>query len=122
MSGSVSSTTPSRILIVRGRRVQVAGGLVTHDNPGIVDERPRDRRQIIELGVEQGTLRRSLDSALATDVMWVAMHGLTSLAISGRMYGNPNMIAAEEVDRRAHALTDALADSWFADWTAAPPG
>ncbi|MDI6900929.1 MAG: TetR/AcrR family transcriptional regulator [Anaerosomatales bacterium] len=81
----------------------------------------RRNRQIVELGIEQGVFDRSLDSAVATDVMWVAMHGLTSLAISGRMYGNPNMVAADEVDRRAHALADALADGWLADWTATSP-
>lgn len=73
-------------------------------------------RQLIEQGIEQGLYRSDIDSHAATDAMWAGIHGLTSLTISGRMFGNPGQVAAEDVAQRAHALVDALADSWDNAW------
>lgn len=78
----------------------------------------RRSRQLVERAVESGLFRRDLDSAVATDVMWVASHGLTSLSISGRMFGNPGTVPQEVVSTRAHALVDAMVDGWVADWKA----
>lgn len=80
----------------------------------------RRSRSLIELGVSQGAFRPDLDSAVAADVMWASCHGLTSLAISGRMFGNPGMVDTAMVRERSTALADALVDTWLSDW-AAPP-
>lgn len=77
----------------------------------------RRSRQLVEFAAEKGLLRRTLDSALATDMMWVATHGMTSLAISGRMFGNPGIADPRVVAERSHRLVDALVDGWLSDWT-----
>ena len=76
----------------------------------------RRSRQLVERAMEEGLLKRSLDSALATDVMWVATHGATSLAISGRMFGNPGVADPAVVSARSHVLVDAAVDGWLTDW------
>lgn len=73
-------------------------------------------RQLIEQGIEQGLYRADIDSHSATDTMWAGIHGLTSLTISGRMFGNPDQVPAEIVSQRAHALVDALSRSWDNAW------
>jgi len=78
----------------------------------------RRTRNVIERGVEDGSLREGLDSATAADTIWVGAHGLTSLALSGRMFGNPGVADPAVVHARSHALIDALADSWEAAWRA----
>ncbi|KUK48838.1 MAG: Transcriptional regulator, TetR family [Actinobacteria bacterium 66_15] len=78
----------------------------------------RRTRNVVERGVEDGCYRSDLDSALAADTIWVGVHGLTSLAISGRMFGNPGVADPVVVARRTHQLADALADSWEAAWRA----
>lgn len=80
----------------------------------------RRSRSLIEFGVSQGTFRRDLDSAVAADLMWATCHGLTSLAISGRMFGNPGTVDATVVRERSAALADALVDTWLSDWTGPP--
>jgi AcrR family transcriptional regulator len=76
----------------------------------------RRTRNVIERGVEEGAFRSGLDSATAADTMWVGIHGLTSLALSGRMFGNPGVADPAVVHGRSHQLADALADSWEAAW------
>jgi len=76
----------------------------------------RRTRQAIERGIEDGGFRADLDSATAADTIWVGMHGLTSLAISGRMFGNPGVADPAIVLARSHQLADALADTWMAAW------
>ena len=76
----------------------------------------RRTRNVIERGVEEGLFRPDLDSAVAADTMWVGVHGLTSLALSGRMFGNPGVADPAVVHGRSHQLADALADSWEAAW------
>lgn len=76
----------------------------------------RRTRQTIERGVEDGDFRTDLDSAVAADTMWIGVHGLTSLAISGRMFGNPGVADPAVVLARSHLLADALADTWDAAW------
>ncbi len=78
----------------------------------------RGCRQLVEMGAEKGLLPLSLDSGLAADVMWVATHGLVSLAISGRMFGNPGVADPEVVHKRSHVIMDALVDGWLSDWAA----
>jgi len=78
----------------------------------------RRTRNVIERGIEEGTLREGLDSATAADTIWVSVHGLTSLALSGRMFGNPGVADPAVVHARSHALVDALVDSWEAAWRA----
>lgn len=78
----------------------------------------RRTRNAIERGSEDGALRTNLDSATAADTIWVGLHGLTSLAISGRMFGNPGVADPAVVHARAHQLADALADTWEAAWRA----
>lgn len=78
----------------------------------------RRTRNVIERGIEEGTLREGLDSATAADTIWVGVHGLTSLALSGRMFGNPGVADPAVVHARSHTLIDALADSWEAAWHA----
>lgn len=73
-------------------------------------------RQLVEAGIAHGMYRPEIESAAAADAMWAGIHGLTSLTISGRMFGNPDMVAREAVSARAHSLADALADSWFEAW------
>jgi hypothetical protein len=73
-------------------------------------------RQLVEMGMEQGLYRSEIDSASATDAMWAGIHGLTSLTISGRMFGNPGQVADEAIAERSHALVDALTDSWVEAW------
>lgn len=73
-------------------------------------------RQLVEVGIEKGLYRREIDSASATDAMWAGIHGLTSLTISGRMFGNPGDVADEVIGQRSHALVDALTDSWIEAW------
>jgi AcrR family transcriptional regulator len=80
----------------------------------------RRSRSLIEFGVSQGTFRRDLDSAVAADLMWATCHGLTSFAISGRMFGNPGTVDATVVRERSAALADALVDTWLSDWTGPP--
>lgn len=76
----------------------------------------RRTRNVIERGVEEGAFRSGLDSATAADTMWVGIHGLTSLALSGRMFGNPGVADPAVVHGRSHQLADALADSWEVAW------
>ncbi|MHB1135517.1 MAG: TetR/AcrR family transcriptional regulator [Coriobacteriia bacterium] len=76
----------------------------------------RRTRNVLERGVEEGSYRPDLDSALAADTVWVGVHGLTSLAISGRMFGNPGVADPTVVAARSHQLADALADSWESAW------
>lgn len=79
----------------------------------------RRMREVLDLGVKQGAYRPDLDTGVATDTIWASMHGLTSLTISGRMFGNPpDMVRPEVAAQRAHALVDAFADSWEAAWRA----
>ena len=78
----------------------------------------RRTRNVIERGSEDGSFRTNLDSATAADTIWVGIHGLTSLAISGRMFGNPGVADPTVVHARAHQLADALADTWEAAWRA----
>lgn len=73
-------------------------------------------RQLVEMGMEQGIYRPEIESSAAADAMWAGIHGLTSLTNSGRMFGNPGMVAAEVIAERAHKLTDALVDSWVEAW------
>lgn len=75
-------------------------------------------RQLVELGIEQGLYRAEIDSMSATDAMWAGIHGLTSLTISGRMFGNPGAVDAQVIEERSHALVDALTDSWIEAWRA----
>lgn len=76
----------------------------------------RRSRSLVEKGIESGTFRRELDSAVAADTMWIGIHGLTSLAISGRMFGNPGTVDPAVVAARSHLLVDALTDGWNAAW------
>ena len=76
----------------------------------------RRTRNVIERGVEEGAFRSGLDSAPAADTLGVGIHGLTSLALSGRMFGNPGVADPAVVHGRSHQLADALADSWEAAW------
>ena len=76
----------------------------------------RRTRNVLERGAETGDYRSDLDSALAADTVWIGVHGLTSLAISGRMFGNPGVVDPAAVSMRSHQLADALADSWETAW------
>lgn len=76
----------------------------------------RRTRHVIERGIEDGTFRSDLDSATATDTVWVGVHGLTSLAISGRMFGNPGVADPAVVRARSHQIADALTDAWLSAW------
>lgn len=78
----------------------------------------RRTRNTLERGMEDGSYRTDLDSALAADTIWVGVHGLTSLAISGRMFGNPGVADPEIVKARTHQLAEALADNWETAWRA----
>ena len=78
----------------------------------------RRTRYTIERGIGSGAFRSDLDSATAADTIWAGMHGLTSLAISGRMFGNPGVADPVVVRNRSRQLADALADTWEADWRA----
>jgi AcrR family transcriptional regulator len=73
-------------------------------------------RQLVELGMQQGLYRPEIDSHSATDAMWAGIHGLTSLTISGRMFGDPENVDHAVIGTRAHALVDALVDSWIDAW------
>lgn len=73
-------------------------------------------RGLVERGMARGLYRSEIESAGAADTMWAGIHGLTSLTISGRMFGNPDEVPAEMIARRSHQLVDALADSWLEAW------
>jgi len=55
-----------------------------------------------------------VDPAQAADVIFVALHGIVSLAISGRLLGP--MATAEQWLARGNALVDALVAQWVGAW------
>lgn len=54
------------------------------------------------------------DLGTAADLVFVSLHGITSLAISGRLWGPA--VGLDETRRRAGSLVDALVDQWIAMW------
>lgn len=42
-------------------------------------------RDVVKEGIERGALRRDLDLMATTNALWAEIHGLTSLAVSGRL-------------------------------------
>jgi AcrR family transcriptional regulator len=55
-----------------------------------------------------------VDAGIATDTVFVALHGIVSLAISGRLIGP--MATAEQNLERAEVVVSALLDQWAGAW------
>jgi AcrR family transcriptional regulator len=57
---------------------------------------------------------RPVDASLATDLVFVSLHGIVSLAISGRLIGP--LASREQQLGRASAIVDALVAQWVDSW------
>lgn len=56
----------------------------------------------------------AVDAGLASDTVFVALHGIVSLAISGRLLGP--MATVDQQLERASVLVDALLGQWAVSW------
>jgi len=43
-------------------------------------------RDVVKSGIEQGEIRRDIDLMVLTNGLWAEIHGITSLAVSGRLW------------------------------------
>jgi hypothetical protein len=46
-------------------------------------------------------------------INWAGLHGVVSLAMSGRLFGAPDEFAAGELERRAAELADEFVSLWL---------
>jgi len=79
-------------------------------------ERQRAMLAVILAGREEGA--RPVDLDVATDMVFVSLHGIVSLAISGRLAGP--MATTEEQLVRARGIADALVAQWAEAWELPP--
>ena len=57
-------------------------------NPGVIEREARALtvlRAAVASGIDRGELRADLDLAVVTNGLWAEIHGVTSLAVSGRL-------------------------------------
>ncbi len=73
----------------------------------------RDSQRLIEDAVASGELPASLDPATMTRVNWAGLHGAISLALSGRMFGDPAKVGMDSIEAQTMALAEQFVDSWM---------
>lgn len=74
----------------------------------------RQREMLAEILAGRAAGARSVDLDTATDLVFVALHGIVSLAISGRLIG-PVATTEQQLDR-ARTIVDALVAQWIEAW------
>ncbi|MBE0475624.1 MAG: TetR/AcrR family transcriptional regulator [Coriobacteriia bacterium] len=79
-----------------------------------------DARERFEAAVAAGELDASTDVDAAVLVSWAALHGLVSLALSGRLMGPSRVLPPGLLEKRVAELADVALDAWVTLW--APPG
>lgn len=62
-------------------------------------------RDVVKSGIEQGEIRRDLDLMVLTNGLWAEIHGVTSLAVSGRLW----QTAAGQHERVLDAILEGMA-------------
>ncbi len=73
----------------------------------------RDSEKLIEDAIKSGELSASLDPAPMARINWAGLHGVVSLALSGRLFGAPSDVGMERVEAQAMRLAEQFVDSWI---------
>jgi AcrR family transcriptional regulator len=61
-------------------------------------------RDVVKSGIEQGEIRRDVDLMVLTNGLWAEIHGITSLAVSGRLW----QTAAGQHERVLDAILEGM--------------
>lgn len=73
----------------------------------------RFQRSLLAMAVDAGKLRID-DLDEATNITWAVLHGLTSLTISGRLFGDGD---PQRVLAGSREMVDSVVDLWLAAWS-----
>ncbi|TDB37806.1 MAG: TetR/AcrR family transcriptional regulator [Actinobacteria bacterium] len=71
-----------------------------------------DSEKLIEDAIVSGELPATLDPALMARINWAGLHGVVSLALSGRLFGAPADVGMEHIETQAMKLAEQFVDSW----------
>ena len=74
----------------------------------------RQRQMLVGILAARPQGAVDVDAGVAADTVFVALHGIVSLAISGRLLG-PTATVDQQLER-ASVLVDALLGQWAASW------
>jgi hypothetical protein len=74
----------------------------------------RQRQMLVGILSARPEGAAEVDAAVASDTVFVALHGIVSLAISGRLLGP--LAGVDQQLERAKVLVDALVGQWAASW------
>ncbi len=73
----------------------------------------RDSERLIAEAVAAGELAATVDPALMARINWAGLHGIVSLALSGRMFGAPETEGMQNVEAQAMRLAEQFVASWM---------
>ncbi len=74
-----------------------------------------DSVALIADAIESGSIPGSPDADTMARINWAGLHGVVSLAMSGRLFGAPDERAAGELERRSFELADEFVSLWLGE-------
>ncbi len=73
----------------------------------------RDSTALISKAIDAGTIPQYHHAETIARINWAGLHGIVSLAMSGRLFGPPDSFTPEELRERALALADEFVALWL---------
>jgi len=75
----------------------------------------RDSVALIAEAIDAGRIPRYSDAETMARINWAGLHGVVSLAMSGRLFGAPDELLPGELDHRARELADEFVSLWLGE-------
>jgi len=81
----------------------------------------RDSVALVAAAIESGSIPRYRNADTVARINWAGLHGVVSLAMSGRLFGAPDELPAGELERCAAELADEFVSLWLGELDVEPP-
>lgn len=72
-----------------------------------------ESERLIAEAIASGELTKAMDAAVVANINWAGLHGIVSLALSGRLFGDPAEIGMANIETQAMTLAEQFVNAWL---------